>query len=519
MKRPKGLRHSVPLFMTLLGLTVSGRSATTNPTTTSAVLGQRPNILLILIDDHGANMTSVLNESPARTPNMERLAARGSWFQKAYSGAPSCAPSRASFLTGIHPSRSGVYYNSQAYRRTTAAISRADTLQRHFLNHGYLTVGYGKINHTAYQDDNIADFRNFRGHSVGKYVTYNDVALVRYVIPETLRKFSRPDHASTVFGALPDDWDRDDPKKLQQDTEQANRAIEFLNERHDGPFFLTCGFWRPHVNNIVPKRYYDLYPLESIKMPASYRADDLDDVANPHRWVVSRLTEDGADMTDALRREFLRSFYAATSYVDEQLGRVLDALEQSFYAKNTIIVFMSDNGSNHGDKSLWTKYALWEQTCRVVFSISVPGLPQQFCPSPVSLLDLYPTLLSLSGLPPPTTHELDGVDLTLILKGERVERGKPVLTTHGQGNHSIRDRRFRYIRFRNGEEELYDHDNDRFEWTNLAAEPRYAEVKAKLARLLPTVDAPDIERARPPESVELPAEVFKQWPVHPSAPR
>src|SRR5262249_31681835 len=144
--------------------------------------------------------------------------------------------------------------------------------------------GYGKIAHTAYQDDNLADYTPgyFKGHANKKYVTYNDADLVRFVIPETLR-LPQPEYLPTRFGALPDDWDRDDPTKIQQDTEQANRAIAFLQTAHDQPFFLSVGFWRPHSERIVPKRYFDLYPLESIRIPESYRADDLEDVPAPGR--------------------------------------------------------------------------------------------------------------------------------------------------------------------------------------------------------------------------------------------
>lgn len=473
---------------------------------------QRPNVLFILIDDHAANMISVLNESPVRTPNMERLAARGSWFHKAYNPVPVCAASRAAFLTGMQASKSGMYYNSQAYRRSTAPISKAITMQRQFLDNGYIVAGYGKLNHTGYQDDNLSDFTPgyFKGHRNKKYVTNNDGDLRKHLIPETLR-VPDPTYRASDFGALPDDWDRDDPTKWQQDTEQASRTIEFLKAQHDKPFFVSCGFWRPHSERFVPKRYYDMYPLELMKVPPSYRADDLDDVPAPGRWRATAKGTHARVINAGMWMEYLRSYYASTTYVDEQLGRVLDALDQSAYAKNTIIVFASDNGYNGGEKNMWAKFALWDQTCRVVFCISVPGLPQQYCPSPVSLLDIYPTLLDLCGLPAPSTHHLDGIDLTPILKGERIDRGQPVLSTYGLGNHSIRDWRFRYIRYLNGDEELYDHDNDRYEFTNLAKDPRFASIKAKLASQLPTENAPEIEQAIPWDGSELRADLFNQW--------
>lgn len=470
----------------------------------------RPNILFILIDDHAADMSSVRGESPVRTPNIERLAARGSWFTRAYAAVPSCAPSRAAFLTGVQAHKSGVYYNSQAFRRTIAPISKAVTLQGHFLAHGYLTAGYGKIAHTGYQDDNLADYTPgyFKGHGVKKYVRHLDGDLVRHIIPGTLR-VPDPTYLPTRFGALPDDWDRGDPDKLQQDTEQANRAIAFLREARDQPFFLSVGFWRPHSERIVPQRYYDLYPLESIQIPPSYRADDLEDVPAPGRRQATHQGTHTAVINAGLWREYLRSYYAAVSYIDEQLGRVLDALDASPHARNTIVVFASDNGYNGGEKNMWAKYALWEQTCRVVFGVSGPGLPRQSCATPVSLIDIYPTLLGLCGLPPPASHTLDGIDLTPVLKGARSERGQPVLSTFGLGNHSITDGRYRYIRYRNGDEEFYDHTTDRHEWTNLARDPKFGGAKAALSRQLPATDAPEIEPARPWDGSELNAAVFK----------
>ena len=464
----------------------------------------RPNVLFILIDDHPANLTGVLNESPVRTPHLERLAARSAWFYHAYAAAPVCAASRAAFLTGIHPAKSGAYYNSQAIRRTQAAISRAVTMQRHFLDHGYLTAGYGKIAHTAYQDDHVTDYTPgyFKGHASKKYVTYNDRDLLAFVLPESVR-VPDPKYLPTRFAALPDDWDRDDPTKFQQDTEQAERAVDFLEARHEQPFFLTVGFWRPHSERIVPKRYFDLYPLDSIRLPPGYRTDDLDDVPAPGRWRTTSTGTHAAVVNSGLLREYIRSYYAATTYVDEQVGRVLDGLEKSRYAGNTIIVFASDNGYNAGEKNLWAKFALWEQTCRVVFSISLPGRPAQMCPAPVSLLDLYPTLTRLCGLPPPSTHTLDGIDLSPILEERSIERGAPVLSTYGLGNHSIRDWRFRYIRYRNGDEELYDHEHDPHEWSNVASDPRFADAKEKLLRMLPRVDAAEIERAGPRDGSEL----------------
>jgi len=478
------------IFASLLAL------GQTQALTQAAEAGDRPNILFIIIDDHPAHMVSVLNESMVQTPNMERLAERGTWFTRGYNAAPVCSASRAAFITGVHPANSGVYNNPHGWKRNDQPISEAESIHGIFLRNGYLTAGFGKIDHTPWQWDTLDDFTP--GYRVGhrndpNVESYTDAQLAQFIIPETLR-VPMPDRLSTRFGALPDDWDLDDPKKMQEDTQHANRAIAFLEEEHGQPFFLTVGFWRPHTELIVPQRYFNMYPLDEIETPAGYKEDDLDDVPEPGRFWATRLGIHDAIIEAGLFYEYLRAFYAATTYIDEQIGRVLDALDASPYADNTIIVFASDNGFHGGEKNHWSKFALWDQTNRVAFSISVPGYAQQYIDTPVSLLDIYPTLLTLSGLEGPTRQELDGIDLTPVLKGEATERGKPVLSTYLRGNHSVRDNRFRYIRYNNGDEELYDHDNDPYEWTNLANNPEYESVKEHMRQWLPKRNAPAVPR-------------------------
>lgn len=456
--------------------------------------GERPNVLFIIIDDHPAHMVSVLNESNVRTPNLGRLAERGTWFTHGYNAAPVCAASRAAFLTGVHPSNSGAYNNPNAWKRTGRPIAQAESMHGLFLRNGYLTAGFGKIDHTPWQWDTLDDFTP--GYRVGhrndpKAESYSDAQLAGFIIPETLR-IPKPDYLATRFGALPDDWDRDDPKKMQEDTQHANRAITFLQKGHAQPFFLTVGFWRPHSERIVPKRYFDMYPLDEIEIPKSFKEGDLDDVPEPGRFWATRLGIHDAVVNAGLLREYLRSFYAATSYIDEQIGRVLDALEASPWSDNTIVVLAGDNGFHGGEKNHWSKFALWEQTNRVVFSISVPGYPQQYSHTPVSLIDIYPTLLTLCGLDQPTRQVLDGMDLAPVLKGETKERGKPVLSTYTRGNHAVRDNRYRYIRYANGDEELYDHETDPHEWRNIANNPDLEQVKKHMRQWLPKRDAPAI---------------------------
>ena len=449
------------------------------------------NVLFILIDDHGSMLHDVRQPSRVHTPNLQRLADRGTWFTQAYVDAPACCPSRTAFLTGVHATKSGVYYNSQAYRRTRTPISQAETLPQHFLKAGYLTAGYGKIAHNRFLEDDAGDYTPgyYKMMNRANDVTHTDAALRKEVLPGTWQSMWSD---SWGWGVLPDDWDREDPKKLQQDTEFANHTIAILRQPQSRPFFVTCGFWRPHVSWTVPKRYFDRYPMDSLEITAGYRADDLEDVPKPARWLATHRGEHDFIVKNGLWRKVLQAYYASISYVDEQIGRVLDALEAGPHRDNTIVVFAADNGWHTGEKNHWSKFYLSELACRVVFSISIPGGQPQVCTTPVSLIDIYPTLARLCRMPAPSTHSLDGFDLSPILQGKSQDRGAPVLSTYGRGSHSLRDARFRYTRYQNGDEELYDHAVDPNEWTNLASDRRYAVAKAALARWLPTVNAPEI---------------------------
>jgi arylsulfatase A-like enzyme len=503
-------RSTVLLVVSVITLLASlACQASADPPTSRDT--ESPNVLLLIIDDHAANMVSVMGSSAVKTPYIERLATRGVWFKHAYNPAPVCAASRAAFLTGIHPANSGVYFNSHAYRRTDSPIASAVTLHGHFLKHGYLVAGYGKINHTGYQEDNLSDFSPgyFNGHNLKKYVTHDDSDLLDHVIPGMLRRLTGVPGAP--FGPLPNDWDLDDPNKMQQDTEQANLGINFLSQAHDKPFFLTVGFWRPHSAYIVPKRYFDLYPLEDFSLPPGYLAGDLEDVPGPGRYLAARSGRHGMVTAAGLWREHIQAKAASTSYIDEQIGRVTDALNNSPYADNTIVVLISDNGFHVGEKEHWSKYALWEQTNRVLFSISGPSTAPRTETHPVGLIDLYPTLVSMAIPATSPTHALDGVDISKLVKGDRSDLRPPVVSTYGPGNHSVRDCRYRYIRYWNGDEELYDHSIDPYEWKNLASTSEYDEVKIRMTQWLPSYDAPEVAPARPYDGSEMTEAVYRHW--------
>lgn len=451
------------------------------------------NVLVITVDDHSSYLHSALQKDRmVRTPNIERIARESAWFTHGYAH-PACGPSRTSILTGVNPSTSGVYYNNQAYRRVSGPVSRMANIPQQFKSNGYTVAGYGKIAHWVEDEQDAFSPGYYKMFNQASDVQWTTDKLTEQIPPNAIVQVPGL-HGAHRYGVLPDDWDSDDRSKWQQDKEQAQRAVDFLTTERKTPFFLWVGLYRPHLPWYAAQRYYDQYPLEQIEVNDDYLPGDLDDVPMPGRWAAVNHPKDGHDAVTkhGLWRRYLQAYYASITYADEQIGDVLDALEASGHADDTVVVFASDNGYHTGQKDHWGKFALWERASRVAFGIRLPGVEPRICPTPVSLIDLYPTLMDLCDLPLPA-HELEGHTLAPILRGETDDRGAPVLMTQGIGNHAIRDFRFRYIRYRNGDEELYDHANDHQEWHNLADQSGYDFVKQRLSRYLPATNAPEAE--------------------------
>jgi arylsulfatase A-like enzyme len=288
----------------------------------------------------------------------------------------------------------------------------------------------------------------------------------------------------------------------------ADWAIERLQRDYDQPFFLAPGFMKPHTPFYAPPEYFDMFPLEDIVLP-EVKPDDLEDIPEAGRNM--RFAQ-----MDALIREHgaypeaVQGYLAATAYMDAQLGRVLDALDASPHADNTVVMLWSDHGFNLGEKHTFSKFNIWEEACRVPLVIKAPGVttPGTVCTRPVSLIDLYPTLVELTGVR--EQAPLDGASLVPLLKDPDLAWEQPALTTMFRGNHSLRTERWRYIRYADGSEELYDMENDPMCWDNLAKDPQYDEVKAKLARWLPAKDA----EAIPAVDRETYTEWQQEWREH-----
>jgi arylsulfatase A-like enzyme len=437
----------------------------------------RPNVLFLAVDDLNDWIGCLGGHPGVKTPNMDRLAAKGTLFTRAYCASPSCNPSRASLMTGVRPSTSGVYSNTQPMRESSV-LKNAVTMPQHFMSNGYRVMGGGKIYHGHFPD------------------------------PESWHEYfpsqqkNRPDDPSPPelpVNGIPRtghfDWGPVDvPDSAMGDMKTAEWAIGELSKKHDKPFFLACGIYRPHLPWYVPQKYFDMYPLDKITLP-EVKDDDLDDVPAPGKQ-MSRGRDHSNVIEHGQYRKAVQGYLASISFADAAVGRVLDALDQSAYAKNTIVVLWSDHGWHLGEKLHWRKFALWEEATRNVLIVSAPGVTKAGtkCARTVDSMHIYPTMVELCGLPP--RKELEGVSLLPLLRNPAAKWDRPAVTTYGRNNHSARSERWRYIRYHDGSEELYDHSKDELEWTNLAGKPELTRIKQEHARWLPDVNAEDSPEAR-----------------------
>lgn len=447
------------------------------------------NVLFIAVDDLNDWVGCFGGNPQAITPNMDRFARQGGMvFSRAYCPSTVCCPSRSALLTAILPSDSGVYGNSQNLKnaeRTKNAI----TLPQYFSRHGYFTISRGKIFHKHPTSDGLDEGQ----WAFDKFVPTSSQGAKN---PDTSRgpanKLPMPDGSTATGKAKAFDWGPtggDD--EGTKDYQTALWAAEQLQKGFDKPFFMAVGLSKPHLPWFVPQKYFDMYPLDKV-VPPKFRADDLDDIKLPNGRNKFGPSEDFLRIKKYNRfKEAARAYMAAVSYADDCIGVMLDALARSKYTDNTIVAIWGDHGWFLSEKLKYRKTQLWEESARCPLMIKAPGLtrPGKRCDRVVNLMDLYPTLIDLCGLPPKTN--IAGRSIKKLLGQPDAKWDYPTLTTYQKGNHSIRSERWRYIKYADGVEELYDHESDRMEWTNLAGNPKYASVKADLARRLPKCDAED----------------------------
>lgn len=451
---------------------------------TTVVVGgetSKPNILFISIDDLNDYVGCLGGHPDAITPNIDRLAERGMLFTNAHVPAPVCNPSRAAFISGIAPHNSRIYHNGNSFDGLGV-----DYLPMHFRKQGYHTMMVGKLFHTTNHLDNLDE-------ALDEHGPRGSMAMRTYAddFSDPWKDLYGVHNFATHWGGLDERKARD-----LADPHTADWAIERLAKDYDKPFMLMVGFLRPHTPLTSPMEYWEMFDPDELTLPPR-EEDDLQDMPWLGRQVAiagwqemegghyRQITERGH------HRDILRGYLAATTFVDAQIGRVLDAFENSPHADNTIVVLFSDHGWGIGERSHFKKWGLWDDTTRVPFIVKVPGMTQAGARSDagVTLQDLFPTLVDLTGIDPPE-HDLDGDSIRPLLADPNAAWERPALTSYGAGNHTVRSPRWRYIRWSNGSEELYDHQNDPHETRNVADNPEFADVKADLAQWLPTNDLP-----------------------------
>lgn len=441
----------------------------------------KPNVLFIAIDDLN-DWTGMLKGNPqAITPHMDKLASRGMVFTNAHCAAPACGPSRSAIMSGIRPSTSGNYMNKNSLTRNLI-LNKSVLLPEFFQRNDYYVSGAGKLFHGAHFNDEVRG-RGFDAYFPSKMQDLPAWEGIKFTSKPPLGGWSR----TADWGPLRSDVTVDD----HPDGKTANWATEqLLSGELQEPFFLGAGIFQPHLPNYAPQKYFDRFPLDDIQLPEGYLENDLDDVPAAHAKMAHNAWLNRIRKTGQWKPA-IQAYLACTAMVDELVGQVVDALEESKYSSNTIIVLWSDHGFHHGEKERWGKYSLWERATRVNLLWVVPGVtrPGSTCARPVNLLDIYPTLASLTACDPPE-GQLEGNDLSALMKNPEAEWDEATVTTFGYKNYGVRSERYRYIVYEDGSEELYDHDNDRWEWRNLAADAQHAEIKAHLRKWIPAHHEP-----------------------------
>ena len=437
---------------------------------------QRPNILFIAIDDQNDWVGHLGGHPLAKTPHLDRLAARGTTFLNAHCNAPLCNPSRTSLMLGLRPTTTGIYGLSPWFRTLPQWRDRV-ALPQHFKVHGYRTLTCGKIYHGGAGGPQLRAKEFDVWGSAGGIGVKPDKKL----IPPT----PMGNHPLMDWGVFPH---ADEDKG---DYQVASWTIEQIKSAPPGqPFFLAAGFFLPHVPCYATQKWFDLYPDDDRVLPV-IKADDRADTPRFSWYLHWNLPEPRLKWVEENNqwRNLARSYLACTSFVDAQIGRILTALDESGLSDNTIVVVWGDHGWHLGEKAITGKNTLWDDGTRVPLIFAGPGVKAgQRCTLPAELLDVYPTLIELCVVSPRT--DLEGISLVPQLKEATTKRDRPAITSHNQGNHGIRSENWRYIRYADGSEELYDMQNDPHEWTNLAGQPERAAILAEHRKWLPRVDVP-----------------------------
>ncbi len=439
----------------------------------------QPNVLLIAVDDLNDWVGCLHGHPQTQTPNIDRLAARGMLFTNAHCQGTLCNPSRISLLWGRRPSSTGFYDNRYQVKNEPEFLKTHVSLPRHFAAHGYKTLTAGKVFHGGTPEQS-----QIVGPRLGQWLKGLDQKV--HEKPEqwhAIWDFGPQDYEETKFtDHLTATWVAEQLSAKQNPSASSGEPK---------PFFLSVGFYRPHVPFFPPRRVYDSF--EEVRLPR-INEDDWSDIPDAARGVTlsnPRIPTHDWMNEEGRWQQAVHAYLACVRWTDEQIGRVLDALDNGPHAKNTIVILFSDHGYHLGEKQRWSKFSLWERTTHVPLIISVPGGVTGATDKPVELLSLYPTLIDLCDLP--ANQRLEGVSLQPLLEDPNAPWKHVAISTLEQNNHAVRDQRWRYIRYADGTEELYDHETDPNEWNNLAVDrpdSRHATVISRLKKHLPTINVP-----------------------------
>lgn len=520
---------------------------------------EKPNVVMIVLDDLN-DFVGVMGGNPqAKTPNIDRLAGQGILFNNAHSNAPVCSPSRASFMTGIAP------YSSKNYGfknwLNNPVLINSKTIPEYARENGYEAYQTGKILHNLKkgiwtQKGVKTDYGPYPYD--GKKITAHPhtpkgLATAGGAVDGTFESLANIPTVDDYTGWVNYNWTKTTPFRYISDTDRDKmtdeKSLDFFKDKisklakrnNAKPFFFALGFVRPHTPLVVPQKYYDMFPLDSIKL--NIKQEDRDDCKLSEsngpdgrgRKVLKGLL-DGAKDPNLMLKKYMRAYLASIAFADEMVGGVIDTIENSRFNENTIIMLFSDHGYNIGEKDYLWKYNLWEDTTRVPLIIKHPAYPQhagKVVTHPVSLIDIFPTIKDACKMQGDTKinasgANLDGHSLMPFVKDPEAKWSGPdvalsTLTTYRskkpQDQHNaVRSKHYRYILYGNGAEELYDHRNDRHEWNNQADNPEYKEVKESLKRQMVEI----LNKAQNPKQLtketekisgeEWKAQYFKKFP-------
>lgn len=474
-----------------------------------AFADKKPNVLFLAVDDMNDWIGCLETTPRAITPNLDQLAARGVNFTNAHTAGVFCAPSRAAIFSGQFASTTGCYRTANYFVHHPTI----EPLQISFSKAGYETFGAGKLFHHPAGAIDVRGWNEFflrtqRQREGGWPLdSWSKGTPFPNTFPSSIYNKGQQITGGLFleWGAIPNSREED-----MADTIRINWAVEKLKETHDKPFFLGIGIYAPHFPNYCPQKYFDLYEPDQIKLPP-YKADDLDDLPPKIKKIKiarSRIHNklEGLNAVD----DAIHGYLACISYADAMMGRVLDALEASPYADNTVVVLWSDHGYHHGEKGDWGKHTLWERTSNVPFIWAGPGVAKgRKSDVTVSLIDMYPTLVDLCGLPKPR-QKLEGQSLAKTLVDPTSTEDRNVFLPHmNPGEYAVINRDWRYIRYGEDGEELYELQADPNEWHNLAASPEHAARKAELRRFAPATFAEPAQKLNARKDLVVDGETFR----------